>query len=325
MKAASRLYLFGKRVLPTESSRDPRWDVFLEELENSGFWTDIQGVDVFVDFRLTGTNVLRIISNRKNQKILIQVEPRSINPFQYSWLCERFFDSLITSRDQSKYSKATLHWTPGYDFRSGQILDSPRPYQVGSLAGNKFSFVQGAQYRKRKATILKLRQQGFDAFMAGRGWSRSAWKSKIIETFELARCIFAGAKVDGDALREYFSGTPSLNPLGSFQSPGDFWGSVECALIIENERGIISEKMFDALSSGCRILYSGKDIESSEYIHNLDLEEEGSEIAFLMSPPPADRGRVLDHSAQILRRSVPSIREGFRELCQVIENRKEAF
>jgi len=311
----SNLFLFGQRINPHRNTEDVRWSVFVDQLTKSNFWSEPGSIDLFVDFRVTLRNLGRLLGKRGNRKMLVQVEPRSTNPFQYSPLIERLFDCLITERDHSHYSGAKVYWTPGYDFDLERPINPTRRQKLGSLAGNKYSFVMGSQYRNRLIELDKLQAAGVDAKMAGRGWSRNTWHSKGLETLELLRCILSGAPRAPRAIRVALKKGLKVHSMGEFDEPNDFWKDVECALVIENEEGLVSEKIFDAVSAGCRVLYAGKRLEPSPHIFQLEHGNISSEaLSFIGAEVPLDRAEIRRQSMVPLRKVAPSIESGFAEL-----------
>jgi hypothetical protein len=303
---------------------DARWAVFVDKLVESDFWASPESVDLFIDFRLTLSNLLRLVFRNRSSKILVQVEPRSVNPMQYSSLVEGLFDVLITERDQSQYSSARVHWTPGYDFDFREHLSPVRSQPIGSLAGNKYSFVSGSQYRPRVTELNKLKVMGYEANMAGRGWSRNLWHSRGLELLEFVRCIFSGTPRAPSS--KWIALTPALTapPLGEFSKPFDFWKDVDCAFVVENEEGLMSEKIFDAVSAGCRILYAGKALPPSPYIFQLKKPSISVDaLHFIDRDVKVDREEIREQSMIALRKVIPSTEEGFSELCRkIIEVRR---
>lgn len=315
------LYLFGRRIRETKHSSDARWNKFLEASEKSDFWKTKHDVAVFIDFRVSPSHVRNLVAARKLRRILVQVEPRTVNPVQYSKILRFFFHHHITQPNHSYYSLARHFWTPGYDFTDKVSQAQTERKALGTLASHKHSFVQGSQYHLRLQILQAARDGGIPAHLAGRGWNENSVIARLKFFLEFCRAALAGAPLRPGSLGALFHPCCEMGgAVPSFEHAAEFWSSVDCALVVENEQGLISEKLFDAVSQGCAVVYVGRKIPSCESILSFEGESTismESIIQFASSRSHEARNQKPS-TIRVVRSLAPTVKEGFEDLLQKI-------
>jgi hypothetical protein len=319
MKAARKIVVLFGRAIPDANKlhSHPRWASFFKNLEKSNFWSNQGPKAVFVDFKLNFTSIGVLLSTKRESRILVQVEPVSVNPFQYTKVVARLFSVIIAERCNSASSISSNSWTAGFDFE--EKIDNQKNVQVGLLIGNKHSFVEGSQYHLRRMYFDTIDKAGFDIRVAGRDWDLANWKIQIKKVIELSRAILSLRNLRKNWLKDFW-GDPWKPPcIGSPESSSQFWSRVSVALIIENEGNQISEKIFEALSQGCAVLYIGTKLPPISSILQMEERTSSEEIAKFIQRFP-NGNPDIDDSKVVLRSVVPDSETGFRELVRMIES-----
>ena len=322
MKSRSNaLILFGQKVTEASSVEDPRWRVFTQILKQANFFKKQDNLSVFVDFRLTVGNIYSLLSSVNRKRILVQVEPRTVNPLQFSPLIEKLFDEIVSDRAHASYSTAKRLWVPGYDLTPKAPVNPKKSIQLGTLASNKFSAVVGSQYHLRIRVLEAAQSLGVRSDLAGKGWAASPLENAIRAVIELLRALISGAPLRSFLLREILKESELALRATPRESALDYWRSVDCALVVENEEGVLSEKIFDAVSAGCRVIYVGSQLPTSPYILSFKNEAEldlKSVVCFLREP---SAGSVFDSglgAEKLVRSLAPTTEEGFFNLFEII-------
>ena len=317
-RRAPGLVLFGKKVFVGDVVGDRRWELLVSNLDQLGFWHGDPAV-VFVDFRLNVGNVILLLRRRREIRVLVQVEPRSVNPWQFSWLSRILFSHFICDADFSYRFPVAREWRPGFDVDFSRPLDSNRAARAGMLAGNKFSFVEGSQYGLRKKVLNKIQAEGYEVVLGGRGWRSPFWLRFAKGFVEFLRPMASGVSYLGPSgFLSQLASVRHIPYLGEFEMSHEFWESVDFAVVVENERGVMSEKLFEAASAGCGIVYAGTTLSASPFsLHlgdNLDL----GNFRELIERFPRDYEEVRRVNAQWLADHIPSSAAAFENLAEQI-------
>lgn len=216
---------------------------------------------------------------------LVVFEPRVVNPYEYrSDVLDRFAHVIRISHLQQLNAK-TIDW------RQGQIPEhlKPRPRRnlealavksltIGMINENKQSLVRGSEYATRVRAIRELSRAGFNISVAGKNWDRPLrWLAfKYIK--ELQRALRGKAAISLANIIFFRSSSKSLervNFLGPVLDAVEYLETVDIALVIENERTYVSEKLFQALFAGAIPIYIGPQLTNFD-IPKVAMEFSGS-------------------------------------------------
>jgi hypothetical protein len=311
------LQVFGESVSQGQGYSQSRWVKFVSALDSSGFWATENQVAVFIDLNLSPFTLYQLIKLRNHQKILVRVEPRSVNPVQFTKCVRRYFDLCIDELSVSD-GNAELTWPAGFDLESAPAEDSQRRYQVGALIGQKISFYKDSQYHLRVRLLEALQREKVKVCYAGRGWNRGG----IHKAKAIARALFLN----------YFFRLPFLNPrdsitglrkprlpyLGEFHFPSEFYKTVKVALVVENESLAVSEKIFEALGSDCSVVYLGKPLPKMPSVLQIDSSTRIEEIVDFINLESSRYPSALERSRETLRANVMSSRDSFELLATIV-------
>jgi hypothetical protein len=196
----------------------------------------------------------------RENRVLFALEPRAVLPMQHrKRVKEKFGLVLVSSPNQLQHPR-DVFFDYGFLFpKDNMKFDSPR--KIGSLAllnANKSSFVSGSQYKTRKSLVNRLASLGFFVTIAGAGWSKSFQEQTLDSMGSLLFCLSQGEWPD---LSRFSFPTrpkrPNIKFSGAVPDGNVFLQQHEFALIVENDPDYISEKLFNALESGCIPLYLG--------------------------------------------------------------------
>lgn len=134
----------------------------------------------------------------------------------------------------------------------GDWLD--RRHRVVMIAANKWSFHPESLYGLRRWAAA---QEGVDLYGYAWGSPRDTFVScsRAIKTSVRARSRISLKSGLGSSWE-----TPS-SFMGSCESKAAVLQEYKFALVIENSANYVSEKLFDALTSGCQVIYVGPPLE----------------------------------------------------------------
>ena len=149
-----------------------------------------------------------------------------------------------------------------------------------AIASWRVSFLKGSHYNLRAKAFSRLEVDTY-----GRGWNSSALGKlrEIVYQFWLAIRNLRNARLYIAQLL-----LKPKNLKGELSSKTELIGKYHCTLVIENSSGYISEKLFEAISSGLIPIYCGAPLERLALPEGLVIEchpnlaslERGIEEAF---------------------------------------------
>jgi hypothetical protein len=261
----------------------------------------------------------------KENRILLQIEPPSVNPKQFSRSVLRKFAFVVS--EVESHSARTLFWRSGqfserdmHDLaKNGQKVD--RTFFCGLINANKNSFIRGTNYPLRREVIRHLTKVEPGFVFAGKGWTASRWSVFVADIKELAIAIFSGLPPRMLSLNFRFQRMTTIRYLGEPNSARGFLKNVHVAIVIENESEYFSEKLTDALFSRCHVIYVGANIPGLANLRNVTVCEARLESILRAISALRDRDLVRDvyseSELQILRElSVETSNKKFIDLLQ---------
>ncbi len=266
------IFFFGRKE--TEAGQG-RWDDFRDFLRKAGAKlssTEEAELGIWIDHDDKTLSKTRI---PKCRRVLVQIEPATVHPRQYSQRVENQYHYVISELADQNSGK--LFWRSG-QFSDEDICDLRKPvirakrtWTFGLINANKNSFVRGSNYPLRRQIISNMTSGNYNFALAGRAWDASRLTNFIqdlkelwialrsLRSFSELRFPFRLRKLD---LSRY---------QGEPDSARNFLESVEVALVVENENGYFSEKLTDALYARCHVLYVGPDIPNLSKLRNVTL------------------------------------------------------
>ncbi len=214
-------------------------------------WTSVEDpndCDYFLSF-----DSVSIRSKKTNTKyILIRSEPSIILPWCYSKKYCAQFDLIIDVGKPQKLGLNVVHQPQNISIiYKNKNREENRLVIVNS---NLLSFRSGELYSLRRAAIIN-----FDFIdLYGHGWDISL-SSKIKNTsIESYRVVKYPTKLSLRGIKLYFRNIKWSR--GAIENKFEVLSNYKYTLVIENTKGYLSEKLFDALVSGCIPIYVGEDL-----------------------------------------------------------------
>lgn len=201
---------------------------------------------------------IRHIRNHKiprTQSILVRNEPEVVCPENYRSTYLSKFGKVIDVGRPERPATLTTRWPQNWpknlpEAREGVFQNRSRLVMVNA---DKLSFIRGEMYSLRR---LCMRALPLDTF--GLGWDNSFTKKFKILLGELQIVISNKRLPHLPAARGWFSG--ARNFKGAVSDKISTMELYRHALVIENDRTFVSEKLFDALFAGCIPVYVGADL-----------------------------------------------------------------
>lgn len=227
--------------------------------------------------------------NHYTQRVLLRFEPKVVNPLGYTKIFEAKFDAIIQVGRPPKEAEFNLHWPqPSLGFLDAQEIGERIEDEFPIVNANKISLIPGELYSLRR----QLAQQIPGVVLFGNGWG-SGLRSRLRPLLVAALMALVARKFRFSAFKHWFSSYP--NWRGSSEDKQLTLSQFRTALVIENSREFLSEKLFDAWNAGCIPVYVGlEDLKSLGLPRHLVIEAEPN--------LPAVR-RALERAASINRAS----------------------
>lgn len=249
-----------------------KWSHLLSKLESMGFAlvtckSKESEFHIDIEYVKHSPNLAIHLLNSPKKKLLIRIEPEAVLPAQYSKLVEMQYGYTVDTTHKKNSASATIIWQNGFlvdsDFLSEKVSPNigNRVNAIGIVNQNKFSFVKGNMYATRQRVMKKVSMGGLKVILAGKDWDMSIGlqlKSQIrlmIKTLKYRSLL---------NLRELHlpisKSSTNLVLAGFVTSEVDFLSRFKFALVIENEKTYLSEKLFNALLAGCIPIYIGPEL-----------------------------------------------------------------
>lgn len=187
--------------------------------------------------------------------VLVRNEPKVVCPLNYGFTSRASVDLIIDMgrflRDTTLTSQWPQVWPQSLDGLSFSRVNSQIPAFINA---NKLSFIAGELYSLRRRAIHEV-----EIAVYGQGWnSRLKARVKIL-IGELIIAIRAAQLPSLRALKYWFS--KHLQSRGPVEDKIATLSNYKIALVIENSREYMSEKLLDALFAGCIPVYVGPEVQ----------------------------------------------------------------
>ena len=246
---------------------------FWDEIKSSGNWAGLGNIefsnqnfddsDVHFVFDYIGSD--SALLGRKN--VMVIFEPRTVNPFQYSRKNLDKFDLIVPvgeirarSLGLSDYINCPIKFLPA----EKNIKDRELDFVL--LNANKFSANPNSLYGVRRKFSRYLFSSHQSYALYGLDWKMPKRKELRERLWAIRKEIKSLSKPDlKEALSDFLYRYPEYK--GSPIDKQDALRLAKFAVIVENEADYISEKIFDAIFSGCVPLYVGPDLNCFETLN----------------------------------------------------------
>ena len=193
----------------------------------------------------------------REKRVLVLWEPYIVETTRYKKsVLSKFGTTFAASVEWAKAIKAHP-----FNWPQGEILDEDiftdwnlRRDRVVMVQGNKFSARKGELYSLRRKVIIMLGQNKLDLY--GTDWNKGFF-------FDIAKWITSAKRsrinqISFNSL--YRLGNKYSNYYGNTNDKSSTLSQYKIAIVIENSADFVSEKLFDAVRSGCVTVYVGPDL-----------------------------------------------------------------
>jgi hypothetical protein len=267
------------------------WKVF--ELAGIEIVSYIDGPEIVIFNNINWRNLGILVRFRKVRKILIVWEPKVSNPLNHSRLIRRQFDRVFVFSQYWKLNNQDFLFNWPQNDEVNPNFEYHRRKEVVMISSKKMSFVKGELYSSR---IEAMRSFGRKLDLYGYGWKRSNFQVVPQFLFNLLKSL---PTIDLIAFLR--------NVRNIFFTPECYKGQVgdklacmreyKFAIIIENSADYVSEKLIDALHSGCVPLYVGPRLDDfnipSGVAKEVDLSKESVFEAFCQVVDSPDEQKLI--------------------------------
>jgi len=208
--------------------------------------------DIFlaIDHRNSELSMLSERSSKKRFNILFRSEPECIIPNGYKKDSLVAYDKILTfgkPRTSPNCEYWPQFWSAPIQFKLG------RKEKMALINSNKLNFHKSEMYSLRRKVAHSLK----DVELFGLDWNISFISKVKIFLIELRKEPKRGVFVFLFHIDKWFRWWPEIeSPQDKIKVLQDF----KYALVIENSRTYMSEKLFDAFKGGCIPIYVGPDV-----------------------------------------------------------------
>lgn len=245
-----------------ERNFESRWGLLAKTICGDDFqlaydWNSETWAAVFIDFH--EIDFERLQRNPFNgPKILILVEPPSVNSFQYNRKRIDLFDEVFTfslETAQLYGVRYVRYMTPTRTWELS-MRETRRP-KFGIISANKNSLHPKSLYKYRRQAICNLSHSELDFVYAGFGWDSSRLQDLIddIRLFRYLRRSFS--KFNLTHIRAFEKSRSKRNYVGVVASKQNFLADLDVEICIENCQDELSEKLFDSIQAHVVPVYRG--------------------------------------------------------------------
>lgn len=235
-------------------------------------------VVVCVDYARASRGVIKQARASGIKTVLICCEPSVVIPQHKQKRITCLFDQVIWV---GRPLQPPVRWPQSWRLH---VTSLRRLNKAVLVNADKWSFVPGQLYWLRAA--IGSSEQRLD--VAGQGWSRASFTRAMHRVYELFRTL-AGFSLPSFLGMSHAMSVP-LNYRGAPRDKVDFMSQYKVALVIENSRELMTEKIFDAWFAGCIPVYVGPE---------LGVFEIPEELVVTADPSVKSIKRALDRAFEI--------------------------
>lgn len=199
----------------------------------------------------------------RSRRVLVAWEPPSLRPQNFGGAAQREFGLRLGFSPTWPQQVGTpwFRWPQGQDWSKAAVLswDSwlRRDPRAVIICGNHISASRGSLYPLRRR-VLASEIHGQIA-LRGRGWPSTPARDLKLTLRESARQVLSGRVPNAPTLVEQLKSRPRLAAWPVHDKYEEL-RRFRMALVIENSLDYVSEKLFDAIVSGCLPIYVGADL-----------------------------------------------------------------
>jgi hypothetical protein len=279
--------------------------------------------DIFlaIDHRKSELGLLSERASKNRFNILFRSEPECIIPSGYKEESLAVYDKTLTfgkPRTSPKFEFWPQFWDKSLHFKAN------RKEKIALINANKLNFHKTEMYSLRRKAAKTLD----DVDLFGMDWNISFVLKMKIFVIELRKEPLKSLFTFPFHIDKWFHKWPEIDaPQDKIKLLKEY----KYALVIENSRSYMSEKLFDALQSGCIPIYVGPRVEDfgipPELVIQSPASLSGIKVAFKKAKSLdylkhqknirewlEDPETIAKHSGeQVLNRAIEDMKIGFQE------------
>ena len=206
---------------------------------------------ICVDYKRSDLHLVSEARKRRCKSVLVIQEPEVVLPQHSKVSILKRFDSVLRIGRPDEYQQ--LKWPQSW---RAVIRNPDRINSAVMINSDKWSFVPGHLYWLRAA----LAAQSKNLVVYGYGWQRPNITRLSHRLFELLRILATGTMPSFKGLKNSLS--VPISYQGDTPDKVRQMSNYAVAVVIENSREFVSEKLFDAWFAGCVPVYVGPNIEN---------------------------------------------------------------
>jgi len=216
---------------------------------------EVKSADIFVaiDHTDDDKNLLKERKRKGKFSVLFRSEPQCVLPEAYTEGIENLYDATI-SFGKPEIDNKSSHW-PQYWLKEElfEQSDRDRSERIVMINANKLNLSEFEFYTLRRKCAVEI--DSIDLF--GESWNASVLNKSKTLLIEILKKPIPHLFSMRKHLRYWFKKWPgTLAP----KIKQNVLRSYKYTLVIENDRTYMSEKLFDALTSGCIPIYVGPSV-----------------------------------------------------------------
>jgi hypothetical protein len=220
--------------------------------------------DLYLAFDLIDLVWLNNPENQKVTKVLIRQEPKIVMWQTYIKSNIAKFNHIVDIGKPRFIQNEVINWPQDLTlYVENQKTKNNRIVMVNS---NLLSLEIGENYSLRRRAVKRI----LDLDLYGYQWNNSYSIKIRTLLIELKKFVNKKSILNIRGLRYYFSNYD--NYLGETKNKRETISNYKYCLVIENSSSYLSEKLFDALLSGCIPIYVGPNLLDFEFPQNLYLQ-----------------------------------------------------
>lgn len=212
---------------------------------------DAPDVLILVDYKRSDLHLVSEARKRNCKSVLVIQEPEVVLPQHSKPSVLKRFDAVIRIGRPDELPQ--LKWPQSW---RTVVRNPDRIKSAVMINSDKWSFVPGHLYWLRAS----LAAQSKNLVVYGHGWARPNITRLSHRLFELVRILSTGTVPSFKGLKNSLSVPIAYH--GDTLDKVSQMSNYAVAVVIENSREFLSEKLFDAWFAGCVPVYVGPNIEN---------------------------------------------------------------
>jgi hypothetical protein len=195
-------------------------------------------------------------------RILVMLECQAILPSMHRDEVLRQYGTIFSPSPMwaSNYKTHKFVYPVLPDKYNASSLTVKKDIQIGIIQRNLYSCIKGEMYSFRREVIRQLVRKNVEFELRGFGWQKSTL-ANIFQHFRLLQFQIRNQNFTNLVFfPKHFRKLKISNAI-PVENKLDFLSRVNVAIIIENSRDYVSEKIFDCFRTGTVPIYVGPDLE----------------------------------------------------------------